>query len=417
MSDKYVEIQKVFSDVYCSKGVRPLIDKGTGKSLKTRLAIVLFATILFAVCLVFLILNLMDDYSIKKAIPFIDSPYVIIYSIFGMCLIGILLTTYANIFSKYDNDLKQAVIKTAHELLKPNLELNWCKLNYETGKILARVGNIDISGETFYNILRQHDILRINASMFKIDDIFMGKFNNISYEMYELTNKFRFFCPADLMISVGFVLMAVVCALLPWACFIMYGQQSSKEYEPWFYWAAAVVYIVSFLIIMALIYLFATAIKESTSIAGFLDKFKGLILKFRCNKTASGRTIVIENHEENLFMKIFQNNNYEKVELEDIEFNKKFSVYSTDQVEARYMLTSAMMERLLNLKQTFKSKYIRASFVGDELVLAIQSDKDLFRLAGFWTETNSKVYQTMFLELISILKITDALNLQSNTGL
>jgi hypothetical protein len=62
-------------------------------------------------------------------------------------------------------------------------------------------------------------------------------------------------------------------------------------------------------------------------------------------------------------------------------------------------------------------KYIRASFIGKELVIAIQSDKDLFQLASMWKETNLKDYQTMFLELISILKISDALNLQSDTGM
>lgn len=415
--DKYYEIQKVFSDVYCSKEVRPLIDEGMAKSLKTRLIIVLVSVILFAICLVFLILNLIDSKELRDVIPFIDSQNVLIFSILGMCFIAFLLTIYANTFSKYDNELKEVVIKTAHELLKPNLELNWCKPDFETGKILAHVGIIYVSKDIFYNILRQHNILKINASVFKVDDIFMGNFNNINYEMYELTNKFRFFLPADLTISVGNVLIAAVVALLPWAGFIMYGQQSYKAYEQWFNWAAAVVYIVSFLIVMALFYLFDTVIKESSSVAGVFDKFKGMIVKFRCKKVASGRTIVIENHEENLFLKFLQNNNYEKVELEDVEFNKKFSVYSTNQIEARYTLTSAMMERLLNLKQTFKSKYIRVSFIANELVIAIQSDKDLFRLAGFWTKTNSKVYQTMLMEIISILKITDALNLQTDTGL
>jgi hypothetical protein len=150
---------------------------------------------------------------------------------------------------------------------------------------------------------------------------------------------------------------------------------------------------------------------------GIIDKFKGLIVRFEMPKYYKGHTIIFENNEENTFVKLLAGSKYEKVELEDVEFNKRFSVYSTDQVEARYALTSGMMDRMLNLKQTFKSKYIRASFSGRRFVMGIQSDKDLFCLASLWKKSDSKDYQTMFLELISILKITDALNLQNDTGL
>ena len=40
-----------------------------------------------------------------------------------------------------------------------------------------------------------------------------------------------------------------------------------------------------------------------------------------------------------------------KRKLEDIYFNKQFNVYSDDEVETRYLLTTAFMERLSNLKK------------------------------------------------------------------
>lgn len=36
---------------------------------------------------------------------------------------------------------------------------------------------------------------------------------------------------------------------------------------------------------------------------------------------------------------------YEEVKLEDVEFSKQFFVDSNDQVEARFLLTTAFMER------------------------------------------------------------------------
>ena len=120
---------------------------------------------------------------------------------------------------------------------------------------------------------------------------------------------------------------------------------------------------------------------------------------------------------ENVLVKNLLTSDYQKVELEDVEFNKTFSVYTTNQIEARYALTTSMMDRLLQLNMIFKSKYIRASFKNGKLVLAIQSDKDLFKLGTVWPCSMEKISKEMFAELISILKITDALNLNSDTGL
>ena len=46
----------------------------------------------------------------------------------------------------------------------------------------------------------------------------------------------------------------------------------------------------------------------------------------------------------------------EEIELEDPEFMEHFRVYSTDQVEARYILSPSMMERLL----AFRREAVRA---------------------------------------------------------
>ena len=65
------------------------------------------------------------------------------------------------------------------------------------------------------------------------------------------------------------------------------------------------------------------------------------------------------------------------VKLESPEFNKKFLTYATDQVEARYILTPAMMERLCNLDDN--SRYtISVSFTGSQVFIAFPLDKDYF---------------------------------------
>ena len=62
----------------------------------------------------------------------------------------------------------------------------------------------------------------------------------------------------------------------------------------------------------------------------------------------------------------------QKVKLEDPVFEKAFEVYSTDQIEARFILTPDFMERLLGLERTFKGKQVRCAFSGGEMFLCCE---------------------------------------------
>ena len=63
---------------------------------------------------------------------------------------------------------------------------------------------------------------------------------------------------------------------------------------------------------------------------------------------------------------------HEKVALEDPKFERAFEVYSTDQVEARFLLTPDFMERLLNLEAAFHGKKLRCGFSGGEMFVAVE---------------------------------------------
>ncbi len=70
-----------------------------------------------------------------------------------------------------------------------------------------------------------------------------------------------------------------------------------------------------------------------------------------------------------LFRKFFRKKQ-QQVELESVEFNKQFNVTSDDQIEARYILTSSLFERLMELRQrlgnhltlTFKDHNVYLAF-------------------------------------------------------
>ena len=68
--------------------------------------------------------------------------------------------------------------------------------------------------------------------------------------------------------------------------------------------------------------------------------------------------------------------------MDDPAFEKAFVVYGSDQIEARYILTHTMMERLLKLRKETRSN-IFVSFNGEKIMIAVDYPNDLFEPAVF----------------------------------
>ena len=65
------------------------------------------------------------------------------------------------------------------------------------------------------------------------------------------------------------------------------------------------------------------------------------------------------------------------VQLEDPEFERQFVVYSSDQTEARYILSSSLMRRYLALEGRFGGE-VSAAFLGGSLYLMVASGQNWF---------------------------------------
>ena len=106
------------------------------------------------------------------------------------------------------------------------------------------------------------------------------------------------------------------------------------------------------------------------------------------------------------------------IKLEDSEFNKKYKAYSSDEVEGRYLITTAFMERFKNLQTAFGARGAKCSFYGESLMFAISTNKNLFEIGNLFTPLNSpKQLEVFFNELISILALIDYFKLDEKTGL
>ena len=119
--------------------------------------------------------------------------------------------------------------------------------------------------------------------------------------------------------------------------------------------------------------------------------------------------------------------NLEEVKLEDPEFNNIFDIFSDNQVEARYLLTTSFMERLKNISTVmlvldvhciFKDGYITL-FLGHPITEAMFKDYGFFELEPKKGETlyNKEVYKRVFVELLMIFDFIHHFKLEQKIGL
>lgn len=199
----------------------------------------------------------------------------------------------------------------------------------------------------------------------------------------------------------------------------------------------------------------------SGSRGGVIDIFKGVVIAFETNKNIKNRTMVSTKGDltqKNTYLiylliivltdlriileapgllsyvfslitligffwyyiqKLKENNTLlDEVKLEDPWFGKKFNVYSSDQVEARYLVTPSFMERFNNLKTVFGAKNAKCSFCGDKVIIAISTKKNLFEIGEmFKSLEDPKSINSFYDELSSIYKMISYFKFDEKTGL
>ena len=168
--------------------------------------------------------------------------------------------------------------------------------------------------------------------------------------------------------------------------------------------------------------------------------FKGVFILLSMNKSFSGQTIVKVENWANKPPK-----GLEKVSLEDPRFEADFEVYSSNQTEARYLLTPSFMDRLRGLSDLYwnarwkslarlksqtgnpnprllgllkKMGWLQASFYNQNLLLMLPILKKQSFSTGsiFQPVTFTEEIQSILEEMNLIFKIIEELKLHEKTG-
>jgi hypothetical protein len=98
--------------------------------------------------------------------------------------------------------------------------------------------------------------------------------------------------------------------------------------------------------------------------------FNGQCLRFKFPKTFYGRTLVTR--DAGFFNRFGGGKGMQRARLEDPHFEDLFEVYTTDQVESRYLLTPDLMQKLVDMEGTFRGGRLKCAFDGGEMFITVE---------------------------------------------
>ncbi|MEQ8306862.1 MAG: DUF3137 domain-containing protein [Hoeflea sp.] len=147
--------------------------------------------------------------------------------------------------------------------------------------------------------------------------------------------------------------------------------------------------------------------------------FTGVLLAVDCHRRFEGETVLTPDWgpKGNLVERLRQQG--ERVQFEGIVFENAFEVYSTDQLEARYLLSPLMMERIVGFADNLgNGRGIGLAFSQGQLLLAVRRRRGagrfeaghLFARVDNWRERAERVSG----EIHAVLQIVDALRLEKD---
>jgi hypothetical protein len=110
--------------------------------------------------------------------------------------------------------------------------------------------------------------------------------------------------------------------------------------------------------------------------------FRGQCLRFDFHKAFHGRTLVTR--DAGFFNRFGGGGDMQRASLEDPKFEAIFEVYTTDQVESRFLLTPDLMQKLVDMEQVFHGGQLRCCFDGGEMLVTVEGG-DLFEPGSMFT--------------------------------
>jgi hypothetical protein len=140
--------------------------------------------------------------------------------------------------------------------------------------------------------------------------------------------------------------------------------------------------------------------------------FDGLVIEVALPRRLTGTTVVTTDQGVLGNLKArWKTGAMERVRLEDPRFEERYEVYSTDQVEARALLTPAFMERFTSLAALSGFSLPGALAEGNRLVVALPKSLgtgDLFEPPVYWKPAGGAALVKLEQDIQAVLRMADS---------
>jgi hypothetical protein len=146
--------------------------------------------------------------------------------------------------------------------------------------------------------------------------------------------------------------------------------------------------------------------------------FQGIILRLAFARGFLGTTVV--RRDRTIKFTLFGDTmsgggqKLERIKMVSPEFEDKFDVYGSDQVEARYLVHPEYCERLIALESSFDGEKIAALFHGGDLIVTIHCE-DLFESASLDPDEDRERLAKTISQFAEISRLVTRLNERPRT--
>lgn len=132
--------------------------------------------------------------------------------------------------------------------------------------------------------------------------------------------------------------------------------------------------------------------------------FEGTVVQMLLKKDVNADILVVEKN----FMPITP---LKKTALEDPEWNNNFDIYTNDPIEARYFLTTSLMESIKDIKSKYNAKRIHLAVENNVLMIALNIGPEALSTCGLLQPLKKKeIWHRLYNQISAILQLNDTFN-------
>ena len=144
--------------------------------------------------------------------------------------------------------------------------------------------------------------------------------------------------------------------------------------------------------------------------------YHGILISLKYPNAFTGETLI--SNDSGIFKNFFKGIQHgKKIELGHSGIDEKYLIHTTNEEEAREILSPERIEKIMNLVDHIGQKSLEIAFVDDRLLLSIKVDHDHFAINSMESPATCTVtIEYIIEELCMIFDLIDILDLESNTA-